>query len=413
MSVTTEKREFPGASGARLAARFDRPEGKVRAVALFAHCFTCSKDIFAARQIADELARRGIAVLRFDFTGLGHSEGEFASTGFSSNVADLRAAAEYLRREGMAPSLLIGHSLGGAAVLAAAPDLAEVKAVVTIGAPADAAHVVRHFGPALSRIREQGTAEVTLGGRAFTIRDTFLDDLEAQAVTQRLGHMNKALMILHAPLDDVVGIDNATAIYRAARHPKSFVSLDTADHLLTRKPDARYAAEIIAAWASRYVGEAMAEDQFDAPAAEDAVTVTETREGRFQAAVATRHHAFLADEPREVGGLDSGLSPYELLSAALGACTTMTLRIYADRKGLAPGRFSVEVTHGKVHAADCEDCSEEAKAMGGRIDRFERKIRVEGGAGELADKLVEIADKCPVHKTLSHGAAVVTKIEPS
>ncbi len=253
MHDASEKLMFTGAQGTPLAARLDLPAGPIRATALFAHCFTCSKDLFAVQRIADALAGQGIAVLRFDFTGLGGSGGDFANTNFSSNIADLLAAADFLRGRGQAPELLIGHSLGGVAVLAAAADIPEVKAVATIGAPSDADHVIQNFAADLSRIEDEGEAEVTLAGRRFTVKRQLLEDLRAQSQQERIAGLGRPLMILHAPLDDSVGIENAAAIYRAAKHPKSFVSLDGADHLLTDPADARYAGTVIAAWATRYL----------------------------------------------------------------------------------------------------------------------------------------------------------------
>ena len=410
--TTAQKISFHGAHNARLSARLDLPAGTVRAYALFAHCFTCSKDIFAARQIAVDLARRGIAVLRFDFTGLGSSDGEFASTDFSSNVGDLIAAVDFMRQNFEAPKILIGHSLGGAAVLAAAPDIPEALAVATIAAPADADHVIANFHAYLDRIEEAGEAEVELAGRRFTIRSEFLEDLHAQAVTKRLGKMKKALLVLHSPVDPVVDIDNAARIYKAAKHPKSFVSLDRADHLLSRQEDAVYAAEVIAAWASRYV---------DRPGEPEPIVdlegaiVAETGEGRFQNVARVGRHRFFADEPEKAGGLDSGPSPYDFLSVALAACTSMTLRMYADFKKIALPRITVKVIHGKVHGSDCEDCGEAANTSA-KIDRFERRISFDGDVDpDIADKIVEIANKCPVHRTLEHitESAVVTKLEKS
>ncbi|PVB60792.1 bifunctional alpha/beta hydrolase/OsmC family protein [Labrenzia sp. 011] len=401
------KLEFDGAHGARLAARLDLPAGRVTAFALFAHCFTCSKDIVAARHIASALSAQGIAVLRFDFTGLGGSGGDFSSTGFSSNVEDLKLAADYLRKNHQAPQLLIGHSLGGAAMLAVAGDIPEARAVVTIGAPSDADHVLHNFHGSIDEIREKGAGEVTLAGRRFTIRSEFLDDLQAQSVREKTAELHKALLVMHAPLDETVGIDNATNIFVAARHPKSFVSLDTADHLLSEEKDAAYAARVIAAWAGRYLdkGTEKTADEVD-----DGVDVAETGLGKYQVTVSSGAHTLLADEPVAVGGLDSGPSPYGYLSAALGACTVMTLRMYADRKGIEVGRIGTRILHGKVHAADCEDCSQEDRARGGRIDRFERLISLEGDLDDATRKrMLEIADKCPVHKTLEAGAAVVTR----
>jgi uncharacterized OsmC-like protein/alpha/beta superfamily hydrolase len=408
MTAHTIKAEFAGHSGAKLAARLDLPAGTIRAWALFAHCFTCSKDTLAARRISGELASAGIAVMRFDFTGLGSSDGEFASTNFSSNLEDLRAAADWLAVHYSAPEILIGHSLGGAAVLAIAGDLKSVKAVATLGAPSEARHVIHNFGAHVDEINAQGEAEVNLGGRSFTIQRQFIDDLNATSLAERIGHMKKALLVLHAPRDAVVGIDNAAAIFTAAKHPKSFVSLDGADHLLTNPADANYVAGIIASWASRYLP-AEAPRKEDEPV-ED-VVVGETGQVRFQVHVQAGPHRFLADEPVDVGGADTGPSPYDLMSAALGACTAMTLRMYVRLKKLDLGLVTVTVRHNKVHAADCLECTEAERANGGKIDRFERIISIDGGVPDgLADKIVEIAGKCPVHRTLEHGAKVVTKV---
>lgn len=406
MTTITEKLEFDGHSGARLAARLDLPNGPVRAYALFAHCFTCSKDIEAARRIGADLAREGVAVLRFDFTGLGASEGEFASTNFSTNLADLLCAVEFLRAHYEAPSVLIGHSLGGAAVLALAGTLVEVRAVVTIGAPADAAHVLGKLGGSLDAISRDGSADVTLAGRSFRIDRQFVEDVQEHSLLDAVKVMRKPLLIMHAPLDEVVGIDNATKIFLAARHPKSFVSLDKSDHLLTDPADTAFAASVIAGWLSRYI----VPDEPQGSEAMEHVRVMETGEGRFQNAVQAGRHRLFADEPESVGGLDTGPSPYDFLSIALGACTAMTLRMYADRKGLALGRISVDVSHAKVHMEDCIDCSDELKGKG-RIDRFSRVISVEGEiSDEIRDKLVEIAGKCPVHRTLERSSQVQTRI---
>ncbi len=405
MTSTTQRLEFPGHSGATLAARLDLPNGPVRAYAIFAHCFTCSKDLAAVRRIGAELAREGIAVLRFDFTGLGSSEGEFASTNFSSNVADLVSAADYLRDHFAAPSVLIGHSLGGAAVLAMAGSIPELRAAVTIGAPADASHVLHNFGTSLEEIERHGMADVELAGRRFRIDRQFVEDVRGRRIHEAVATIKKPLLVLHAPRDETVGIDNAAEIFLAAKHPKSFVSLDTADHLLTRAEDASFAARVITGWLSRYIaGDA---PQGEAPI--EHVRVAETRAGKFQNAVQAGRHRLFADEPASVGGLDSGPSPYDLLSAALGACTSMTLRLYADHKKLTLGRISVDVSHAKIHAKDCAECSDAERAGGGKIDRFERIVSVEGDVpADLAAKLHEIADKCPVHRTLEAGAKVKT-----
>ncbi|MBO6900805.1 MAG: OsmC family protein [Rhizobiaceae bacterium] len=410
MSSITQRLEFTGHSGAKLAARLDRPNGPLRAYALFAHCFTCSKDIVAARRISASLAREGIAVLRFDFTGLGSSEGEFASTNFSTNCGDLFAAIEYLRENYEAPAVLIGHSLGGAAILAIAKDVPEAKAVVAIGAPADAGHVLHNLGSSLETIRSEGEAEVDLAGRKFRIQKQFVEDVESQKVKDAVAQMRKPLLILHSPIDQTVGIENASEIFLAAKHPKSFVSLDMADHLLTKPNDAEFAARTVSGWLSRYV-------ESDTPQGEEAiehVRVMETGEGKFQNAVQAGRHRLFADEPESFGGMDTGPSPYDYLSVALGSCTTMTLRIYAERKKLDIGRISVDVSHAKIHARDCDECTEEEREGGGKIDRFERVIAIDGEVpADIQDKLLEIADKCPVHRTLEAGAKVKSMLRDS
>lgn len=409
MAPPAQKIEFDGALGAKLAARLDQPAGPVRATALFAHCFTCSKDIIAARKIAAELAKQGFAVLRFDFTGLGHSGGDFANTNFSSNCADLKRAADWLRDNIEAPSLLVGHSLGGAAVLSIAGAVPEAKAVATIGAPADAEHVIKGFAARVEDIEQSGEAEVSLAGRSFRIKKQFLDDLAEQSVRERVAGMKKPVLILHAPLDQTVGIDNAAALFIAAKHPKSFVSLDDADHLLSGADDAQYAANVIAAWASRYI----APEPEDADHAEgpDALA-RETGEGKFQNYLVSGPHRLFADEPTSYGGMNSGPSPYDFLAMALAACTSMTLRMYAAQKKLELGRVSVSVSHAKVHAKDCAECAEERRAAGGKIDRFDRLIAVEGElAPDVRDKVLEIADKCPVHRTLEASSVIVSKLE--
>jgi len=402
--MRAERFDFPNARGETLAALLQRPAGPPAAFALFAHCFTCGKDNLAAKRIAEALAERGIAVLRFDFTGLGASEGEFANTHFSSNVADLVAAADHLRRTERAPALLVGHSLGGAAVLAAAAEIPEAKAVATIAAPSDPGHVTGLFKDQVADIRAQGEGEVVLAGRPFRIRREFLDDVAEQTLIERVANLHRALLIMHSPTDDTVGIDNATRIFLAAKHPKSFVSLADADHLLTDRRDALYAAHVIAAWAERYV-EAASQAAAQEPRA---VVVTETRESKFQQEVAIGPHHFLADEPVAAGGGDSGPSPYDLLLAGLGTCTAMTLRLYADQKQLPLARVSVSLTHEKIHAVDCANC----ETKEGKIDRIDRTITLDG---DLTDaqraRLLEIADKCPVHRTLTSEIEIRTALE--
>ena len=404
--------EVDGALGAKLAARIDKPEGKVKAVALFAHCFTCSKDVFAARTVARELAVQGIATVRFDFTGLGSSDGEFASTDFSSNVGDIVKVAEAMREAIGAPQLLIGHSLGGAAVLVAASQIPEVKAVATIAAPADADHVIENFSADVSRIEADGEAKVQLAGREFTIRREFLEDLRSQTVEECVRKLSASLLVMHGPLDQTVSIDNATRIFVAAKHPKSFVSLDEADHLLTDRAVARYAATVIAAWASRYTVSASEEAADEAPPAlaseHDGVRAVSLG-GTFATGLSTGGHALIADEPRSVGGDERGPTPYDYVAAGLAACTLMTMRMYAQKKGFEV-EATVDVSHGKVHSKDCEDCADAEPNKAGRIDRFARTIRFgEGTDDAQRARLLEIADRCPVHLTLERGAAVVTE----
>jgi uncharacterized OsmC-like protein/alpha/beta superfamily hydrolase len=411
MTRRTERVDFTGADGQKLAALIELPAGVPRAYALFAHCFTCSKDSFAATRIAAGLAERGIAVLRFDFTGLGASEGEFANTNFSSNLADLVAAADYLRAQLMAPKILIGHSLGGAAVLAAAAQIPEAVAVATIAAPADPAHLKNLLGARVTEIEAAGEAEVTIAGRPFRIKRQFLEDIAQHRLADAIAHLGKALVVFHAPLDEVVSIDQAAQIFLAAKHPKSFISLDRADHLLRRREDAEYVAEVLAAWASRYLGadtgKAAVGLEVPAPARDGEVVVAETRAGRFTQGIAVGRHRLLADEPEEVGGNDSGPGPYDYLLAGLGACTSMTLRLYAEHKNLPLERVIVRLTQDKIYATDCEEC----ETKEGKIDRIERNIELVGPLDPAQrQRLLEIADKCPVHRTLQSEVQIVTKI---
>ena len=401
--MPTERITFPGHSGDTLSARLDLPDGPHLATALFAHCFTCSKDIPAARRIAARLSAMGIAVLRFDFTGLGHSKGEFSNTTFTSNVGDLHAAADYLRGRNMEPKMLIGHSLGGAAVLRAAGDMPGIKAVVTIGAPFDPGHVTHNFADALEDIREDGAAQVDLGGRPFTIGKAFVEDVEAQALAPIIADLKAALLVMHAPTDAVVGIENATNIFMASKHPKSFVTLDKADHLVSRAEDAEYAANVISAWAGRYLELTAPAPPIGAP--EGVVRVSEADAGGFLQDIQAGPHHMTADEPLAYGGTNRGPSPYGLLAAGLGACTSMTLRMYARRKGWPMTHVSVDVSHDKVHA---QDAGTPTDAM---IDLFRRRITVTGALNEdQRQKLLMIADKCPVHRTLEASSRVETEL---
>jgi uncharacterized OsmC-like protein/pimeloyl-ACP methyl ester carboxylesterase len=403
--MPTERFQFASTEGHKLAAALDLPDRKPLAYALFAHCFTCGKDVLAAKRIAVALATRGIAVLRFDFTGLGSSEGDFANSTFSSNVADLVRAADHLRDSRKAPALLIGHSLGGAAILAAAANIPEAKAVVTIAAPSDPAHVTGLFRDRIEEIRKAGKAEVSLAGRPFTIKREFLDDVAEQGLTTRLANLHKALLVMHSPTDDTVGIDNATRIFVAARHPKSFVSLAGADHLLSEKRDSGYLADVIAAWASRYLD--LAPEQIaDTGNAPRQVVVRETGNGKFQNMVTVGPHALLADEPVAAGGEDTGPGPYDFLLAGLGACKSMTMRLYADRKSFPLERATVTLRHSRIHAQDCAEC----ETKEGMLDQIEVAIGLEGALNaDQRKRILEIADKCPVHRTLTSEIRIVTR----
>lgn len=397
--MRSEKLEFPGSQEALLAARLDLPDEPPRAYALFAHCFTCSKDVIAASRISRALTGFGIAVLRFDFTGLGQSDGDFSNTNFSSNIEDLVYAADYLRENYSAPSLLIGHSLGGAAVLAAAHSVPEVRAVATIAAPADPDHVAHLLRASTAEIQEHGEAEVTLAGRTFQIRRQFLDDIAAQPQAERIRTLDAALLVMHSPVDAIVDVDNARIIYEAARHPKSFIALDGADHLLTNPDDAIFAATMLATWASRFAFDplpARAAAQKQADPTEGLVVVSENGDGSYGQDVRIGQHRLTADEPKPVGK-DTGPAPYDYLLAGLGACTSMTLRMYAERKKWPLDKVTVTLKHSRVHAKDCADC----ETTTGQVDRIQRVIRIEGDLDDSQrQRLLEIADKCPVHRTL-------------
>ena len=398
---------FPGSQGAELAARLDLPEGAPRAYALFAHCFTCSKDIAAASRISAGLVDAGIGVLRFDFTGLGASDGEFANTNFTSNVADIVAAADALRRQHEAPSLLIGHSLGGAAVLAATPDISEVTGVVTIAAPSEPAHVEGVFdAETLDAIERDGEAEVCLAGRSFRIRRQFLDDIANHRVESATASLDASLLVLHSPVDELVGVEHARRIYERARHPKSFVSLDRADHLLTDHADAQYVASLIAAWVTRYLPTPPDELRDEDPPVDGEVVVAESGTGAFAQSVRMGRHVLQADEPLGIGD-DTGPNPYDLLLASLGACTSMTIRMYARRKGIALDHVEVRLAHERRHCDDCGD----PDAPSSKIEVISRRIELSGDlTDEQVAKLRSIADRCPVHRTLTTDLRIETEL---
>lgn len=401
--MSTIKIKFKNRSGHHLAARIELPlDQNPKAYALFAHCFTCNKNLTAITNISRSLTAAGIGVLRFDFTGLGESEGDFADTNFSSNVDDLIEAANYLDNNYQPAQIIIGHSLGGAAVLLAAAKLPSIKAVITIGAPSSPPHVRHLLQDGLEEIKEKGEARVLLAGRTFTIKKQFLDDLEAVHMKEVVEGLGKALLILHSPQDDTVSINNAAEIYKMARHPKSFVTLDGADHLLTRKEDSLYAGQLIASWSSRYV-EFQDHDQLET----DKQVITRTGSQGYTTQIKAGKHYLVADEPLSVGGKDLGTTPYGLLLAALGSCTGITLRMYADRKQWPLEGIDVHLEHFKAHNADCED----SQSKTGYIDHINREILLEGPLdNSQRQRLLEIADRCPVHKTLHNEIKVQTRL---
>lgn len=405
---TSTRTVFRGSSG-ELAGKLEMPSDAPKAWALFAHCFTCGKDNAAAGRISRALARQGIAVLRFDFTGLGESEGDFVATGFSSNVEDLVRAADHLRDQFSAPAVLIGHSLGGAAVLAAASRIPEVRGVVTIGAPADPFHVTGLLGDALPAV-EAGEATVSIGGRPFRVRREFLDDIAMQPQCERISTLDAALLVMHSPVDEVVSVNNARIIFDTARHPKSFIALDGADHLLSDRADAEYAASVLAAWSSKaawsndYAAQPTTADRGTDDPADGAVRVAESGPGRLTQQISARGHRLTADEPRPIGN-DAGPTPYDLLLAALGACTSMTVRMYADRKRWPLERVIVDSRHFRIHAEDCAEC----ETATGMVDRIERDITLVGPLdADQRAKLLDIADRCPVHRTLRSEVSIHT-----
>jgi uncharacterized OsmC-like protein/esterase/lipase len=403
--MRAEKIHFTNKEGLRLSAELQRPIGKkIKAYALFAHCFTCGKDLKAVRNLSDSLNQKNIAVFRFDFSGLGQSEGSFDKTNFSTNLNDLLAAADYMEQRQMAPEILIGHSLGGAAVLMVAESISSIKAVATIGAPSEADHVKHLFQPQLNTILEEGDAEVNIGGRPFTIKKQFIHDLGKHAIQKSLGKWRKrALLVLHSPQDRIVGIENAREIYEAAHHPKSYISLDGADHLLGKAADSEYVGLLIASWANRYLD---ADPKYKTPKGESQV-IAQIDEEPFITRISANDFGFIADEPLELGGQNLGPSPYDLVSAGLAACTAMTMQMYARHKNFPLEGARIEVNYEHDHASDAKDCvSGDAKK-----GLFHRKISLQGPLDENQKKrILKIADKCPVHKSLERGTSISTEI---
>jgi len=403
-----EKLYFKNNQGEKLAAWLDWPlDKKPRAYALFAHCFTCSKNLKSVAHISHALTGQGIAVLRFDFTGLGESEGDFSDTNLSSNISDLISAVNFMRESYSAPTILIGHSLGGAAILMATSQIPECQAVATIAAPFEPAHVSRMFADSHEMIQRNGEAEVMLAGRKFRIKKQLLEDFAAVDMHTVIHGLGRALLVFHSPVDDTVGVDNAARIFEAAMHPKSFISLDRANHLLTREEDARYVGAVIAAWALKYLtpsGESTTEWQ------QQGQVSTHTEDTGFYTEISASGHILHADEPESVGGGNLGPSPYELLATALGACTGMTLRMYADRKKWPLKEVNVHLKHQKVHASDCRDCPD----ANGMLDHIDRELELVGNLDDRQrQRLLEIAEKCPVHRTLQTGITVSTRLRES
>ena len=402
--MSLQKISFQNKEGQNLVGRLELPvDQHPHNYAIFAHCFTCNKNLSAVKNIGKALTSKGFGVLRFDFTGLGESDGDFEDTNFSGNVEDLIAAADYLEANHSAPTLLVGHSLGGAAVIFAAAAIDSVRAVATIGAPSNPNHVRHLFKSGLEEIEASGKAVVNLSGRDFTIKKQFLDDLENKSLPETARGLRKALLIMHSPQDDTVAIKNAEEIYLAARHPKSFVAIDGADHLLLNKQDSIYAGEVIAGWAKRYIE---VPEASNLKSKHQVVASLDSEDG-FTTSMKVGNHYMVADEPISFGGNDFGPSPYELVSAGLSACTAMTVQMYVQRKGWALKNIEVHTTYGKSHAEDCEDCESDSA----KIDTFHRAIKLNGDLNEKQiARILQIADKCPVHKTLHSETQIITKL---
>ena len=402
--MNIQKITFQNAEGQQLIGRLELPANQhAHNFVIFAHCFTCNKNLSAVKNISRALTANGFGVLRFDFTGLGESDGDFEDTNFSGNVDDLISASNFLSQNHMAPSLLIGHSLGGSAAIFATSKIESIKAVATIGAPSNPKHVQHLLHSSLEEIKKTGKATVNLGGRSFTIKKQFLDDIEAKSLPEVAKNLRKAILVMHSPQDTTVDIKNAEDIYKAAHHPKSFVSIDGADHLLMNANDSIYVGNVISNWAKRYVNapktEALSTKQ-------QVIASLDSTDG-FTTQMKLGNHYLTADEPKSYGGNDFGPSPYELVSAGLSACTAMTVQMYVNRKGWDLQNIEVHTSYGKIHAIDCGDCD----STSAKIDTFNREIKLTGNLdNKQIERILQIADKCPVHKTLHNEIQVITKV---
>lgn len=392
--------------GFQLQAYLELPANqKPKNYAIFAHCFTCNSTLKPVKNISRALTLHGFGVVRFDFTGLGKSEGEFADSYFSANVDDLLAVSDYMKQHYQAPTLLVGHSLGGAAVIVAASKLASVKAVATIGAPATTEHVKKHFSHHVQEIAAKGDVEVNIGGRPFKISQEFVDDFDKTDLPEITKNLRKPILIMHAPFDKVVGIDNAHQLYQAAHHPKSFISLNDADHLLLESKDSIYVGNMIGTWVQGYF-ETEDNEMLDIEG-EQLVAHLNLTEDNFTTSIQTANHSFNADEPESVGGDDFGPSPYDFLSAALASCTVMTLKIYAERRKWDLQEVYAYITYSRKHSVDLQEDIEKTT----KIDHLLKKLKFIGNLDESQKlKLKEIASKCPVHKTLLSDITIETEL---